>query len=152
MEYLSSRIASANEAELVAIMYEGFIKKCESCIESIEIDDKKSLNESIIKSRHIIAELLATLKGDSEIASNYRSIYMYLNQLLTFASISKDITKLEEAIKIVTPLYEGWSELGKKIFNENIEKGKDVGVVSGMTYGKGYLNDDTATNGNIFEA
>ena len=152
MEYLSSRIACANEAQLVAIMYEGLIKEFNKSIENIENDDKVSLNQSIIKSRNIIAELIATLKGDSEIALNYKSLYMYLNKLITSANISKDTEKLEEAIKIVTPIYEVWTELGEKMFKEDIDKGKEVGVVSGMTYGKGYLNDDALTNGNTFEA
>lgn len=152
MEYLNSRIASANQAELVAMMYEGLIKRFEDSIDNISNDDNIKLNENINKSRNIIAELLATLKGDDEIANNYRSLYMYLNTLITSASMSKDTRKLEEAIKVVTPLYEGWTELGKNMFEENVEKGSEKRVVSGMTYGRGHLNDDTSSSGNTFEA
>lgn len=152
MEYLVDRISNANEAQLVALMYEGLIKNFEQSIKNIENEDKLKLNENINKSRNIIAELIATLKGDSEIAMNYKSLYMYLNKLITSANISKDTEKLREAIEIVTPLYEGWTELGEKTFEEKIEEGKEVGVVSGMTYGKGYLNDDIMSKGSTFEA
>lgn len=162
MEYLVDRLASANEAQLVAIMYEGLIKKLEEAIENINNDDRLKLNESINKSRNIIAELIATLKGDSEIARNYKGLYMYLNKLITSANISKDIKLLEEAIEIVNPLYEGWSELGEKIFKKDIEVNSQENIVSeinkqsrivtGMTYGKGYLNDNTTSTGSTFEA
>ena len=152
MEYLNSRIASANEAQLVAIMYEGLIKNFKDSITNIENKDDKLLNESINKSRNIIAEFIATLNGDSEIAMNYKGIYMYLNKLITTANISKDIKTLEEAIEIVTPLHEGWTELGEKMFIESIEKGNASKVVAGMTYGKGYVNDNSSSGGSTFEA
>lgn len=152
MEYLSDRIASANEAQLVAIMYEGLLKKFNDSIENIENDNKLALNESINKSRNIIAELIATLKGDSEITRNYKGIYMYLNKLITKANSSKDIKLLKEAIDIVAPLYEGWTELGDKMFEENIQTNKETRIVSGMTYGKGHLNDDVSYSGKTYEA
>lgn len=151
MEYLSDRIASANEAQLVAIMYEGLIKKFGESIEHIKNNDNLKLNESIVKSRNIIAELIVTLKGDSEVTRNYKGLYMYLNKLITNANSSKDIKLLEESIEIVTPLYEGWTELGAKMFEEDIETSKDNRIVSGMTYGKGYLNDDTTSSGRVYE-
>lgn len=151
MEFLESRLASANEAQLVSIVYEGLIEKLNGGIESIEKDDSDSLNSYISKSRDIIAELVATLRGDSEVASNYKSLYLYLNRLITSAEISKDTSKLEEAISIVKPLHEGWAELGEQMFRESVENGKSTPVVSGMTYGKGYLNDEFPSSGNLFE-
>ncbi len=151
MEYLSDRIASANEAQLVAIMYEGLIKKLSESIDHIKNSENLKLSESISKSRNIIAELIVTLKGDSEITRNYKGLYMYLNKLITKANSSKDIKLLEESIEIVTPLYEGWTELGAKMFEEDIEASKANRIVSGMTYGKGYLNDDTTSSGRVYE-
>lgn len=152
MEYLVDRIASANEAQLVAIMYEGLIKTFKDSIEYIKSEDNLKLNESINKARNIIAEFIATLKGDSEIAINYKGLYMYLNKLITTADISKDVRSLEEAIEIVVPLLEGWTELGGKMFEESIEKGNTSKIVAGMTYGKGYVNDDASLGGSTFEA
>lgn len=151
MEFLESRIASANEAQLVALMYEGLIEKFNESIDCIKKDDIRSLNESISKSRAIIAELIATLRGDSDVSIDYKRIYIYLNELITSANISKDTSKLEEAISIVVPLLEGWAELGENMFKESVESGKSTPVMSGMTYGKGYLNDDISSNSTLFE-
>ena len=150
-EYLAGRVASANDAQLVAIVYEGLIDSLNESIDNIKKVYNQRLNESINKCREILAELIATLSGDSEIAMNYRSLYMYVNELVTRAHISRDSKKLEEAVKVVTPLYEGWSELGEKLFKESLENGKVSQVVSGMTYGNGYLNDQFIGSGNNWE-
>jgi len=146
-EYLANRIANANNAQLVAILHEGLMSTAKSGIEHIENGNKTELNSSINKIREILAELLATTKGDSEIAGNLRSIYVYLNKLATEAEIQQDKAKLEEAIKVITPIYEAWQELGEKEVTEDEDSQtastpvKTPSIVAGMTYGKGQLND-----------
>lgn len=141
-QYLANRIANANEAELVAILYEGLIDSLEDSIDYLRINAYNKLNKSIGKSREILAELLSTLQGDTEIANNLRSLYLYTNQLITDAENNKDMKKLELAIKVVTPIYEGWKELGAK---EDVvtlgEAPQGPQIVAGITYGKGQLND-----------
>lgn len=146
-EYLANRIANANDAQLVAIIHEGFISTVKSGIEHIENKDKEKLNNSTNKTREILAQLLATLEGDSEISNNLKSIYIYLNKLITEAEIKQNKEKLEEAIKVIIPLYEAWQELGEKeeaeIDNSQIAttSTNKPAIVAGMTYGKGQLND-----------
>lgn len=146
-EYLANRIANANDAQLVAILHEGFISTAKLGIEHIDNKDKEKLNSSTNKSREILAELLSTLEGASEIANNLRSLYLYLNRLVTEAEIKKDKTKLEESIKVISPLYEAWQELGEKEESQADSSQTTAGpakmpsIVAGMTYGKGQLND-----------
>ena len=145
-EYLANRVTNANGAQLVEIIYEGLISTVKSGIEHIENKNKEELNNSINKSREILAQLLATVEGDSEIADNLRSIYIYSNKLITEAEIKQDKTKLEEAIKVITPLYEAWQELGEKgeiEDNPQVDStpAKGPSIVAGMTYGKDQLND-----------
>ncbi len=151
-EYLANRIANANDAQLVAIVYEGLMDTFQSAIECIETDNKEKLNTSVNKAREILAELLATLKGDSEISNSLRSLYIYTNKLVTEAELKKDKGKLEEAIKVITPLYEAWNELGEKdeVAVASSQSGaapaSRPAIVAGMTYGKGQLNDYVINN------
>ncbi len=148
-EYLANRIANANDAQLVAILHEGLMSIAKSGMEHIKNKDKEKLNNSVNKLREILAQLLATVEGDSEIANNLKSIYIYLNKLITEAEIKQDKAKLEEAIKVITPLYEAWQELGEKeetgTDNDNSQAtetpAKTPSIVAGMTYGKGELKD-----------
>lgn len=149
-EYLANRIANANDAQLVAIVYEGLIDTFKSAIEYIEAENKEKLNTSVNKAREILAELLATLNGDSEISNNLRSLYIYINKLVTEAELKMDKAKLEEAIKVTTPLYEAWNELGEKdevaLPHTCVEAVSRPSIVAGMTYGKGQLNDYVINN------
>lgn len=150
-EYLANRVANANDAQLVAIVYEGLIDTIKSGIGHIDSGNKEKLNVSVNKVREILAELIATLQGDSEIANNLRTMYVYLNKIVTEAELKGDKGKLEEAIKVITPLYEAWQELGEK--EEAEVSSSQVAtainrptIVAGMTYGKGQLNDYVINN------
>ncbi|SES86231.1 flagellar protein FliS [Natronincola peptidivorans] len=141
-EYLANRVANANNTELVMIVYEGLIDTLEDSIDYINVGADKKLNTSLQKCREILAELLSTLQGDSEVASNLRSIYIYVNRLITEAENNKDIEKLKLAIKVINPIYEGWKELSEKESKEpNAPASDGPKIVAGMTYGKGQLND-----------
>ncbi|WP_052661550.1 flagellar protein FliS [Clostridium aceticum] len=147
-EYLANRVANANEAELVAILYEGLIDTFEDNIDYLRIGAYGKLNTSSQKAREILAELLSTIQGNSQIANNLKSIYVYVNQLITEAEISKDVEKLQLAIKVITPLYEGWKELGEKEGGQGTSTPpQGPKIVAGMTYGKGQLNDYVVNNG-----
>ncbi|MCT4508853.1 MAG: flagellar protein FliS [Tepidibacter sp.] len=148
-EYLASRVAAANEAQLVAIVYEGLIDTLNECISNI--DKKESIDDLIDKCRDILAELISTLKGDSEVPNRYRSLYLYINNIITEGYIMKDKSKFEEAIKVITPLYEGWNELGQKMYIDNIQKNKAPKLVAGMTYSKGYVNESVMNNQDRWE-
>ncbi|WP_099190168.1 flagellar export chaperone FliS [Tepidibacter mesophilus] len=148
-EYLASRVATANDAQLVAIIYEGLIDTFNECI--TYINEKESLDTLMDKCRDILAELIATLSGDSEVASNYKSLYLYVNNIMTEGYIMKDKSKFEEAVKVMTPLYEGWNELGEKMYMNNIQENKGPKLVAGMTYGKGYVNENVMNNQNRWE-
>lgn len=148
-EYLASRVATANDAQLVAILYEGLIDTIKESIEYV--NDNNKFNTSINKCKDILAEFLATLQGSSDIANNYRSLYLYVNSLVTSANIKKDVSKLKEAIKIITPLCEAWNELGISIAKEEADKTTRPSIVAGMTYGKGYVNDHVINDANRWE-
>ena len=147
-EYLSNKIANANEAQLVAVLYEAAMMNLEAAAYAIEKSNEELLAEKVEKARDIIAELNATTQGDSQIAMDTRSLYVYVNKIITRGKTEKSPEKLEEGIKVLKPLYEAWVELGEKQDAEGIEKKeadpnlkKKRQIVAGMTYGKGNLTD-----------
>ena len=147
-EYLSNKIANANEAQLVAVLYEAAMMNLEAAAHAIEKENQELLTDKVEKTRDIIAELNATIQGDSQIAMDTRSLYVYVNKVITQGKTEKSPEKLEEAIKVLKPLYEAWAELGEKQDKEGIEKKeadpnlkKKRQIVAGMTYGKGNLTD-----------
>ncbi|QZY54293.1 flagellar export chaperone FliS [Crassaminicella profunda] len=139
-KYLASRIATANDAGLVAILYEGLMDEIKEAIVCIDNQNKASFEKAIEKGKNILAELVITLKGDSEISKNLRSLYIYVNHLITLGQLNREKKKLQEAIHVLMPLYDGWKQLEQHEF-EKREKSSRPQIMTGATYGKGQLND-----------
>ncbi len=145
-EYLSNRVATANDAQLVAILYEGLIEVLSDAETAMVQENQQAVILGIDKGRDILAELISTLEGDTEIANNLRSLYLYVNQLMTESINHQNPLKLEEARSVLKPLYEGWSQLGESL---QVDKKIDQSpaIVSGLTYGKGQLTDHVVNQG-----
>lgn len=141
-EEVEKRISTANGAGLVAILYEALIENFKDsiqCLEDKKYDELKYINSN---SRDILAQLISTLEGNSEIAGNLMSIYIYLNKLITNGEAKRDKTSFENSIKIVRPLYEGFKELEKK---------QNPKVIMGLTYGKGQLEECVLEGNKVFK-
>lgn len=133
-EYLLNRVATANEAQLVVILFEGLIENLEDAVDSV--DKTSALAHIVSNCKNILAELLVTLKGGTEFSSNCRSLYLFVNQLITDGLNKKSKDRFIEAKMVITPIYEGWRELAERdeAFTHN------TAVVTGLTYGKTQVN------------
>ncbi|WZL73758.1 flagellar export chaperone FliS [Clostridiaceae bacterium 35-E11] len=140
-KYLASRVATANEAGLVALLYEGLIDTLKDAQKHLQERRIKEFAAKVDKAKNILAEFVSTLKGDSELANQLRSLYLYVNQRMTEGYLKKDSEKLEEAIKVLMPLYEGWKALEQQEFQENIGNRNRPEIIAGATYGRGQLKD-----------
>lgn len=138
-EELEKRISNANEAGLVVILYEALIDNFQKSIQAIKRENYNELKSINNNSRDILNELIITLQGNSQIASDLKAIYLFLNILITNGENRKDIEVFEKAIKIIEPLYEGFHELEKEV---------EPKVVRGMSYGKTGA-DDYSIDGNL---
>ena len=125
-----------------SILYEALIDNFKDSIKAINGKDYNELNYINNNSRAILAELLATLQGDSDIANNLREIYISVNKIITEAERQKDNTSFEMAIKIIEPLHSGFVEIEMEIAPK---------VVTGMTYGKTNLDEYQVKGKNEFK-
>ncbi|MGV8146881.1 MAG: flagellar export chaperone FliS [Alkaliphilus sp.] len=144
-EFLSERIAMANPSQLVEILYEGLIESLRDARMFLANNESGEFGFEIEKTKEILSLLLATIKGNSDIATNLRSLYVFINQLVTEAANTNEIKKIDDAIKIANPLYEAWKELANRSVNE--EQGLErVAIIAGMTYGKTNINSHVVTS------
>ncbi|QQY79841.1 flagellin-specific chaperone FliS [Keratinibaculum paraultunense] len=139
---LNKRISTTNEAGLIAILYEALIDNFNNSIKAIDEGDYEKLNKIINHSRDILTELLIQFSGDDEISLNLREINLYVNRLITEGEYSKDPSLFKTCIKIFTPICEGFQQL------EVIE---DPKTITGLTYGKDYLNEHTVKGSKSFK-
>ena len=144
-EYLSERITMANPSQLVEILYEGLAESLKDARQFLANDESVEFDFEIEKTREILSLLIATIKGNSDIANNLRSLYVSINQLVTEAVNTKSVKGIDDAIRITKPLFEAWKELANRTISEeqSLEK---VAVIAGMTYGKTNINTHVITN------
>ena len=115
--YQNTGIKTASQGKLVVLLYEGAIKnlknalECFNSAEKVEARNIEKFGNYLMKTQDIISELQVSLNMDKggQIASNLMSLYVYFNQELTSANITKDKAKIEYILKMITELHTAWS-------------------------------------------
>lgn len=110
--YLKNEIEGATQGKLVLLLYDGAIKFLKYAIKHIEKNDIPEAHSNIIKSENILFELMSTLNMDAgEISQNLLKLYDFMVWQLIEANKDKDKSKIEEVIKLLTVLRDGWKEM-----------------------------------------
>lgn len=117
-KYKATSIQSASREKLLLMMYEGAIKFVKLAIAAIEKKDIAARGENIGRAFDIVLELNNTLDhkvGDGELAKQLEQLYMFITDQFTKANINNDAKPLQEALKILETLYEGWKQAIEQI-------------------------------------
>ena len=101
--YKKASVKTASQAELVVLLYEGAVKKLESASSKFGPDGKlpvasiESFSADVLRAEEIITELQVSLDMEKggEIARNLMSLYLYFNDQLRSANISKNKEKID---------------------------------------------------------
>jgi flagellar protein FliS len=87
-----------------------FLQKSIVKMEAREIE---AAHNYLVRSREIVAELLATLRPEKagDIGSNLKRLYVYAFNRIIEANLRKDPEMVREVIKVVSTLREGWASM-----------------------------------------
>jgi flagellar protein FliS len=120
-QYQQNSILTASPAKLLLMAYDGAIRFARVAGEKMAENNLDEQNTFINKSIAIVIELVSTLKEDVDpvLCGRLRSLYAYVIEKLQLANIEQNQAYLNEAIKILSELREGWAEAEKKIQAEN---------------------------------
>lgn len=139
---LEKRIATTNDAGLIAMLIGRLIDNCKACKAAIEEEAYEKVKELNDHSRDILNELIFQFRGNDDVSTAIREISVYINKEITEGQIKKAISIFDKCIKILTPLLEAFKEL---------EIRKQPKAVSGITYGKGTLGEYSIGESRSFE-
>ncbi len=111
------------------MLYEGAIKFCKKAVIAIEKGDIAGRGENVSRAYDIVLELMNTLdhKVGGDIAANLEQLYMYITDELTQANINNDVNRLNNAIKILTTLYDGWKQAIEQLKKNDAKKTSSSG-------------------------
>ncbi|MBQ3836434.1 MAG: flagellar export chaperone FliS [Treponema sp.] len=114
--YKKASVNTASQAELVVLLYEGAVKKLTSASSKFTPDGKlpvaniESFSADVLRAQEIITELQVSLDMEKggEIARNLMALYIFFNDQLRSANISKSKDKIDSVLNMMKQLTESW--------------------------------------------
>lgn len=123
--YQRTNINTATRGRLIVLLYEGAVKQLSQAVALFEPDGKilakniEQFGNCLQKAEAIISELEVSLDMEKggEIAKNLMALYLYFNEELMQANISKDKAKIESVLKMLKDLTESWRQIASTTAN-----------------------------------
>jgi flagellar protein FliS len=111
-KYRNNQITSSTPQETVLLLYDGVINFLKSAAQ--ELKENKDISRKvkfIEKAIHIIdyLQLSLDMEKGGEIAKNLDRLYEYMVIRLTEANLKNDGDKIDEIVKLLLNLREGWA-------------------------------------------
>jgi flagellar protein FliS len=108
--YRNTNVQTADQRQLILMLYDGLIRFLQKAEVKIEAREIEAAHNYLVRSREIVAELLATLKPEKAgmVGENLKRLYIYAFNRIVEANLRKDPLIVNEVIRIVTTLREGW--------------------------------------------
>jgi flagellar protein FliS len=119
-KYKTTSVQTASREKILLMLYEGAIRFTKQAIQACE--DKKIADRGINIGRayDIVLELNNTLdhKVGGEISKNLEQLYMFIMDQFTKTNLTGNPKPLQDALKVLETLYEGWVLAVEKIKKE----------------------------------
>lgn len=116
-KYKTNSVQTASREKILLMLYEGAIKFTKLAMKGLE--EKKIADKGyyIGRAYDIVMELNNTLdhKVGGDISKNLESLYVFMMDQYTKANFKNEIAPLQENLKILENLYEGWQGAIEKI-------------------------------------
>jgi len=129
--YANTNVQTADQKTLIVMMYDGLIRFLNKAIVKIEAREIEAAHNYLVRSREIVAELLATLRPEKagEVGENLKRLYVYTFNRIVEANLYKDPQMVREVIRIVSTLRDGWAGLKPAVKPVSGEGSRHVDVV-----------------------
>lgn len=112
-EYRKSSVNGASPVALVVMLYDGCLRFMETGRIAMERKDLEAQNVALQRAQKIVLELMSALdmRKGGDVATNLMALYSYVLGELVAANLEDRPSGIENAIRTMTELRQGWSEL-----------------------------------------
>ena len=114
--YKKASVNTLDQNKLIIMLYDGAIKNANFAVQYMESGEIEKVHDSLIKTKNIVTELLATLNMEhgGEIAKNLKSLYSYMFSLLIEANMEKESKPVLTVIDLLKELRGAWVQIREK--------------------------------------
>ena len=111
--YERANVQTADQRRLILMMYDGAIRFMQKGAQRIEVNDVEAAHNYLVRARNVVSELLSTLRPEKagEMGENLKRLYVYIFNRLVEANLTKDKSIVDESIRLMDTLREGWSSM-----------------------------------------
>lgn len=111
--YHNTNVHTADQKTLILMLYDGLTRFLQKAIVKIEAKEVEAAHNYLVRSREIVAELLATLRPEKagDVGENLKRLYVYTFNRIVEANLRKDPEIVREVIRIIATLREGWASI-----------------------------------------
>lgn len=115
--YFRNEVLSASPEKLRLMLLEGCVHFLEQGAEGLRAKDWEQAYEGNSQAKDILFELVSTMNRDAapELCERVSSLYMFIIKELTIAGFDKDVTKVEECIRLMKYEVETWKLLMQRL-------------------------------------
>ena len=114
--YKKASVNTLDQNKLIIMLYDGAIKNANFAVQYMESGEIEKVHDSLIKTKNIVTELLATLNMEQggEIAKNLQSLYSYMFSQLIEANMEKKSEPVLTVIDLLKELRGAWVQIKEK--------------------------------------
>ena len=115
---VETSVSTANPHQLVNMLFDALLLSIAGARVALNQGDMASKGSKIIRAVRIIDEGLKpalNLKDGGDLAANLNGLYGYCVLRLTHANLHNDASVLEEVIRVIEPVAQGWKEIGGQV-------------------------------------
>lgn len=113
--YQQTRIRTASQGKLIVMLYDEGLKQLRSAKDELDstYPNLETAHNAIVKAQDIITELMVSLDFEKggDIARNLFNLYIFFNQTLSEANISKQTSGIIQVCKLMIELRDAWKSI-----------------------------------------
>ena len=145
MHAFTRRLSQCNKGEMIVITYEIGFAYLNDAEKAYKEGNHEAFKEGILKSQKVLRQLIGALDFKYKISSNLYQLYQYCNRILSVTLYKNNLSGIEEARKVLTPLYNSFVEAAKQDTSEPLMQNTQQ-VFAGYTYGRNDVNSSSNEN------
>jgi flagellar protein FliS len=108
--YGAVKVTTASPAHVLVMLYDGLIRFLRDAQTAMTAKQRGKAGERLSKANAILSHLLSSLDVEKApvLCARLQAVYLFCMDTILKANLAQDPAKLDEAIRVLTPLRDAW--------------------------------------------